>query len=300
MPLEHMSPATFKNLFSENVLRNINQIVFNGSYGDPLVSPHLFECLDYLKDYKKPIIHIHTNGGMRQPKYFDELANKLKDFPFPTHVVFSIDGLEDTNHLYRRNVKWNKVMENAQAFLDAGGLGRWRMLVFEHNEHQVEEARQMAQHLGFKTFTTKHTSRFKGDYLQVIDEQGKPLHKLRPTEKSSSMIPLVEQSQKETKPTIVCKAVKYKQIYVSACGNVSPCCWLDMEWIPPMQESRIDYMKRIGEFPNLNTSSLEEIFENKEQIEVSKFYEKLPKAHAIAIDNWLTEKIYHRKPEQEK
>ena len=49
MPLEHMSPATFKNLFSENVLRNINQIVFNGSYGDPLVSPHLFECLDYLK-----------------------------------------------------------------------------------------------------------------------------------------------------------------------------------------------------------------------------------------------------------
>lgn len=46
------------------------------------------------------------------------------------------------------------------------------------------------------------------------------------------------------------------------------------------------------------SENLEEIFENKEQIEVSKFYEKLPKAHAIAIDNWLTEKIYHRKPEQ--
>ena len=40
-----------------------------------------------------------------------------------------------------------------------------------------------------------------------------------------------------------------------------------------------------------------EVFENKEQIEVSKFYERLPKAHAIAIDNWLSEKIYHRKPE---
>jgi len=45
------------------------------------------------------------------------------------------------------------------------------------------------------------------------------------------------------------------------------------------------------------SESLEEIFENKEQIEVSKFYERLPKAHAIAIDNWLSEKIYHRKPE---
>ena len=50
----------------------------------------------------------------------------------------------------------------------------------------------------------------------------------------------------------------------------------------------------------LVNNSLEEVFENKEQIEVSKFYEKLPKAHAIAIDNWLSEKIYHRKPEEEK
>ena len=57
--------------------------------------------------------------------------------------------------------------------------------------------------------------------------------------------------------------------------------------------------EKLEEFATYN-DSLEEIFENKEQIEVSKFYEKLPKAHAIAIDNWLTEKIYHRKPEQEK
>ena len=55
---------------------------------------------------------------------------------------------------------------------------------------------------------------------------------------------------------------------------------------------------KLDEFATHN-DSLEEIFENKEQIEVSKFYEKLPKAHAIAIDNWLTEKIYHRKPEEE-
>ena len=39
------------------------------------------------------------------------------------------------------------------------------------------------------------------------------------------------------------------------------------------------------------SENLEEIFENKEQIEVSKFYERLPKAHAIAIDNWLSEKF---------
>ena len=58
-----------------------------------------------------------------------------------------------------------------------------------------------------------------------------------------------------------------------------------------------ELIEKLEEFATYN-DSLEEIFENKEQIEVSKFYEKLPKAHAIAIDNWLNEKIYHRKPEK--
>ena len=53
---------------------------------------------------------------------------------------------------------------------------------------------------------------------------------------------------------------------------------------------------KLDEFATHN-DSLEEIFENKEQIEVSKFYEKLPKAHAMAIENWLLEKIYYRNTE---
>ena len=57
-----------------------------------------------------------------------------------------------------------------------------------------------------------------------------------------------------------------------------------------------ELIEKLEEFATYN-DSLEEIFENKEQIEVSKFYERLPKAHAIAIDNWLSEKIYYRKPE---
>ena len=59
---------------------------------------------------------------------------------------------------------------------------------------------------------------------------------------------------------------------------------------------RKELHEKLDEFATHN-DSLEEIFENKEQIEVSKFYERLPKAHAIAIDNWLSEKIYFRKPE---
>jgi len=53
---------------------------------------------------------------------------------------------------------------------------------------------------------------------------------------------------------------------------------------------------KLDEFATHN-DSLEEIFENKEQIEVSKFYEKLPKPYAIAIEEWLENKIYYRDTE---
>ena len=54
--------------------------------------------------------------------------------------------------------------------------------------------------------------------------------------------------------------------------------------------------EKLEEFATHN-DSLEEIFENKEQIEVSRFYERLPKPHALAVEEWLNEKIYHRNTE---
>ena len=62
------------------------------------------------------------------------------------------------------------------------------------------------------------------------------------------------------------------------------------------EDIKKELISKLEEFAT-PSENLEEIFENKEQIEVSKFYERLPKAHAIAIDNWLSEKIYFRKPE---
>ena len=56
---------------------------------------------------------------------------------------------------------------------------------------------------------------------------------------------------------------------------------------------RRELVDKLEEFATYN-DSLEEIFENKEQIEVSKFYEKLPKPHALAIQEWLNDKIYYR------
>jgi DNA-directed RNA polymerase subunit K/omega len=60
---------------------------------------------------------------------------------------------------------------------------------------------------------------------------------------------------------------------------------------------RSELIEKLEEFATHN-DSLEEIFENKEQIEVSKFYERLPKPTAIAVEEWLEGKVYYRNPEE--
>ena len=59
------------------------------------------------------------------------------------------------------------------------------------------------------------------------------------------------------------------------------------------EELRTELFEKLEEFAT-PIETLEEIFENKEQIEVSKFYEKLPKPHAVAVEQWLAEKVYYR------
>ena len=61
---------------------------------------------------------------------------------------------------------------------------------------------------------------------------------------------------------------------------------------------KTELVDKLDEFATYN-DSLEEVFENKEQIEVSKFYERLPKPTALAVEEWLNAKVYHRTPETE-
>ena len=64
------------------------------------------------------------------------------------------------------------------------------------------------------------------------------------------------------------------------------------------EEIKKELIEKLEEFAS-PTESLDDIFENKEQIEVSKFYERLPKPHAIAVQEWLDNKIYFRDTESE-
>ncbi len=63
-------------------------------------------------------------------------------------------------------------------------------------------------------------------------------------------------------------------------------------------EIKKELSQKLNEFASY-TDNLEEIFENREQIEISRFYERLPKPVSIATEEFIEGKVYMRKPDQE-
>lgn len=255
--LNEIDLNTFKQWFGVDFISQLNSLFMCGNLGDPIIAQDCAEIFQYLRETNPNIrLSMHTNGSARDTAFWKKLAQ------LDVRVVFGIDGLADTHSLYRINTDFDKIIDNANQFIQAGGHAEWHMLLFRHNEHQIEACRQLSQQMGFKYFQIKHTTRFVDGKFHVLNDQGKTINILYPTEKSKQMTSKVTQYLSDVNPIIQCKAEKNKQIYVSADGTVSPCCWLDFNWILPKQDTRIDYMDKIGSFPNLNNMSLESIFDS--------------------------------------
>jgi MoaA/NifB/PqqE/SkfB family radical SAM enzyme len=149
--------------FQLQIIKNINKklekIFFCGTVGDPCADISLLEKIKWLKDlHPEIVVGINTNGSIRNTDWWIDCANLLKG-PLD-YVVFSIDGLKDTNHIYRVGVQFDKVMQNAQAYINAGSSAHWDMLVFDHNKHQVKQCKELAKNMGFTWFRSKETDRW--------------------------------------------------------------------------------------------------------------------------------------------
>ena len=69
-------------------------------------------------------------------------------------VQFSVDGLEDTNHIYRKNSRWKDIVMAVETLASGKQKPKliWQMLVFPYNEHQIEEAERLSKEIGFDEF----------------------------------------------------------------------------------------------------------------------------------------------------
>ena len=245
----------FKKWFPIDFIKQLNNLNMCGNLGDPIIAKDTVLIYKYLRENNATMnLQMHTNGSARDNQFWKNLA------ALNVKVVFGIDGLEDTHSKYRIGTDFNKIIENAKTFINAGGEARWDMLVFQHNQHQTDECEKLANELGFVFFQKKNSSRFKDGKYNVLNESGKTIDILYPTKKSKSFVDKIKQSKYDIQPVINCKAKQHNEIYVAANGNVSPCCWLDAEWLPPVSDARIDYMDKIEIYPNLNKNTLDEIF----------------------------------------
>jgi MoaA/NifB/PqqE/SkfB family radical SAM enzyme len=244
MQMSELTLANIKKILVPEFVAHMKRIYACGNYGDPIVARDCLEIFRYLRQAGPQMnLCMHTNGSARRPDWWSELANIMKQGLH--YVRFGIDGLEDTNHLYRRGTDWKTIMRNAQAFIAAGGHAEWDYLVFRHNEHQVDQARELADEMGFKAFFVRKTGRFLGEESLVTSEQYPVLDKtgqfeywleqpLNPEYLNSAyseLEPVRERFENYQnyldQVEIRCKvAGKKRKIYLSAQGHVLPCCWL--------------------------------------------------------------------------
>jgi len=130
---------------------DFQSIRFVGSYGDCIYHPDFIEIARRACDSDKKI-RFETNGSHRKPKFWKQLSelpwNNRKEFRF------AIDGLEDTNHIYRKNSVWKDIVMAVETLARGNNKPKliWQMLVFPYNEHQVEQAQSLSKELGFDEF----------------------------------------------------------------------------------------------------------------------------------------------------
>jgi MoaA/NifB/PqqE/SkfB family radical SAM enzyme len=158
-----------ERIFPIAFVKQLKRIYMCGNYGDPAVARDTLEAFKYFRQHNKDInLSMHTNGSMKRPEWWAELARTIGSRGY---VIFGLDGLADTNHLYRQGTVWTKIMENVQAFIAAGGRARWDYIVFAHNEHQVEAAEELSRQMGFERFQYKKSARFFSNNQGVVKEE---------------------------------------------------------------------------------------------------------------------------------
>jgi sulfatase maturation enzyme AslB (radical SAM superfamily) len=199
----HLTFDQIVSVFNQHKIAQLDKMFMCGNYGDPAAGLHTQTIFKKFQQLNPTItLGMNTNGALQNTQWWKDLAKILSGSM--DYVVFSIDGLEDTNHIYRKNVVWGKLIENVKSFIDAGGSAHWDMLVYEHNQHQVDLSIELARQLGFTWFRAKVSKR------PIVGNLRYPINWQRSTINVGN---------------IECMAIKDHSMYIDCRGVGHPCCW---------------------------------------------------------------------------
>lgn len=194
-----------------------HKILMCGNHGDPIYHSRFIELCRKFKENNCQL-RIITNGSSKTKKWWHELNSVLEK---NDEVIFSIDGLEDTNHIYRINAKWKSIMDAIQVLQTRKCQMKWKYIVFKHNQHQIKDAEELSKNLGFDQFNVEHSDRWLGRKDLMPDEE----YVDKSYEQSAEIL-----SNPTFTTTMSPRCLKdetpSRQLYIDAAGDFYPCCWM--------------------------------------------------------------------------
>jgi MoaA/NifB/PqqE/SkfB family radical SAM enzyme len=185
----------------------INHFALCGDYGDPIYYPNLFELIKRFRN--KVRFTIVTNGSRQTEIFWNTLAGLVtaKDC-----IVFSIDGLEHTNHLYRINSDWPSIMRGLDIMVKSPAQVHWKTIIFKFNYNKLFEIKTFANNKG-ATWYAEKTHRYGNIDLEPPQDFVEVNHVFQDKFVSNEQIEIEPRCEKEAS-------------VVSASGYFYPCDWI--------------------------------------------------------------------------
>jgi MoaA/NifB/PqqE/SkfB family radical SAM enzyme len=222
--LKHLGLTEIKKIFDTDTISNLEKIILQGNFGDFAMNPETPEIVDYfLSVNPNLVIEGHTNGSVQKTTWWSRL-NRIK-------IFFALDGIDqETHQLYRKDTNFDKIIENARAVQAAGGTVVWKMIVFDHNQHQVGQCKEKANELGFEFCSIKNVK----SSGPVFNQQKIYLHDVGNWKGFKKVDGAINgqlilddlDSKESTVEKMNCTHVNDRIIYISADGDVFPCCYM--------------------------------------------------------------------------
>lgn len=273
--------------FNKFELKNLKYVKLCGNIDEPTLNPDILKIIDYFNK-KNILVTINTNGGTNNSLFWKKLAKKN------VHVIFSIDGLSDTNHIYRVNLKWEKIQNNFREYIKNEGHAIWQFIVFDHNQHQLEEAEKLSKKEGFKSFKVIISKR-GNENVNSVEIRDENIIKTYQHKTSKNKMILNKHFKddvilEESKNNIICKAQCEnssldKSVYITVDGDVFPCCWMGTNLYK--QEFSEKISKKFGDklSNNLNYIHLNEILDGDIFSELNNNFDKMEVCNNMCIQD---------------
>ena len=265
--VEHnMTLQEAQKIFPVEFIQQLDRMIINGNFGDMIMNPETVGICRYFLEHNPDLpISISTNGGARSTDFWRELAE------LGVEVVFCIDGIDNATHaLYRQNTLYSTVMRNAETFISAGGYAIWKMIDFEHNHHQIPEARIISIDKGFSGFLLVDDGRdngpvynINGDLSHVIGSSKlgfTPSQRIEPalegpTSQRFKHRGLAIWLKEIPVSNITCEVKQSLSVYISSTGDVFPCCYIGLNPASYRNNSVIGYsMEQIAQLISNNNA----------------------------------------------